>query len=56
MAPAQRGEEAQRLRDYAEAAADWFWEMDAGLRFTRMSSSIAAARNLFEPVLHRPPH
>jgi signal transduction histidine kinase len=31
--------EEQRLRDYAEAAADWFWEMDAGLRFTRMSSS-----------------
>ena len=31
--------EAQRLRDYAEAAADWFWEMDAVLRFTRMSSS-----------------
>ena len=21
-------DEAQRLRDYAEAAADWFWEMD----------------------------
>ncbi len=32
-------DEAQRLRDYAEAAADWFWEMDAGLRFTRMSAS-----------------
>ncbi|HXQ53258.1 MAG TPA: ATP-binding protein [Stellaceae bacterium] len=32
-------EEAQRLRDYAEAAADWFWEMDEGLRFTRTSSS-----------------
>jgi signal transduction histidine kinase len=33
------GDEAQRLRDYAEAAADWFWEMDSGLRFTRMSAS-----------------
>ena len=33
------GDEAQRLRDYAEAAADWFWEMDAALRFTRMSAS-----------------
>ena len=33
------GEEAQRLRDYAEAAADWFWEMDAELRFTRMQAS-----------------
>src|ERR1700728_3886171 len=32
-------EEAQRLRDYAEAAADWFWEMDADLRFTRMSAT-----------------
>jgi PAS domain S-box-containing protein len=32
-------EDAQRLRDYAEAAADWFWEMDAELRFTRMSAS-----------------
>jgi len=31
--------EERRLRDYAEAAADWFWEMDPGLRFTRMSSS-----------------
>ncbi|HEY3917439.1 MAG TPA: PAS-domain containing protein [Stellaceae bacterium] len=29
----------QRLRDYAEAAADWFWEMDGGLRFTAMSES-----------------
>jgi len=27
------------LRDYAEAAADWFWEMDAGLRFSYMSES-----------------
>src|SRR5271163_2348243 len=32
-------EDARRLRDYAEAAADWFWEMDAELRFTRMSAS-----------------
>jgi signal transduction histidine kinase len=31
--------EEQRLRDYAEAAADWFWEMDQRLNFTRMSSS-----------------
>src|SRR6185312_15961131 len=28
-----------RLRDYAEAAADWFWEMDETLRFTSMSES-----------------
>jgi signal transduction histidine kinase len=31
--------EARRLRDYAEAAADWFWEMDPELRFTRMAAS-----------------
>ncbi len=30
----------KRFRDYAEASADWFWEMDADLRFTYMSSSV----------------
>ncbi len=29
----------QQLRDYAEAAADWFWEMDASLRFSFMCES-----------------
>ena len=29
-----------RFRDYAEAAADWFWEMDADLRFTYMSENV----------------
>ncbi len=29
----------QHLRDYAEAAADWFWEMDADLRFSFMSET-----------------
>lgn len=29
----------RHLRDYAEAAADWFWEMDADLRFSYMSES-----------------
>jgi PAS domain S-box-containing protein len=38
-------EEAQRLRDYAEAAADWFWEMDADLRVTRMSASSQLPEN-----------
>jgi signal transduction histidine kinase len=33
------GSDEQRLRDYAEAAADWFWEMDAKLRFSYMSES-----------------
>ena len=27
----------QRLRDYARAASDWFWEMDENLRFTYFS-------------------
>ena len=27
----------QRLRDIAEAASDWFWELDADLRFTYLS-------------------
>jgi len=29
----------RRYRDYAEAAADWFWEMDANLCFSHMSES-----------------
>jgi signal transduction histidine kinase len=29
----------QQLRDYAEAAADWFWEMDANLCFSFMCES-----------------
>ncbi len=29
----------RRYRDYAEAAADWFWEMDANLCFSYMSES-----------------
>jgi PAS domain S-box-containing protein len=29
----------ETFRDYAEAAADWFWEMDTDLRFSFMSDS-----------------
>ena len=29
-----------RFRDYAEASAYWFWEMDADLRFTYMSPNV----------------
>ncbi len=29
--------EKQRFRDFAETAADWFWEIDADLRFTYVS-------------------
>jgi len=30
----------QKLRDIAETASDWFWEMDASLRFTGVSNPI----------------
>ena len=41
----KRAEEAlreseARFRDYAEASADWFWEMDADLRFTYMTENV----------------
>src|SRR5690606_32709086 len=29
-----------RLRDFAAAASDWFWEMDADLRFSFMSERL----------------
>jgi two-component system cell cycle sensor histidine kinase PleC len=38
-------ETEQRLRDYAEAAADWFWEMDETLRFVSMSESTQIPAN-----------
>jgi PAS domain S-box-containing protein len=30
----------QRFRDYAELAADWYWEQDADFRFTSMSGGV----------------
>lgn len=36
-AEAQVLERERRLRDFAAAASDWLWEMDANLRFTKMS-------------------
>ncbi|MCA1940402.1 MAG: PAS domain S-box protein, partial [Caenispirillum bisanense] len=47
-----RAEEAlraseQRFRDLAEATSDWFWEMDAELRFTRLTG----ATTLSEPEI-----
>jgi PAS domain S-box-containing protein len=39
LAPDTAAETEQRLRDYAEAAADWFWEMDSSGRFVSMSES-----------------
>ena len=38
-AESEARESEQRLRDFAETAADWFWEMDADLRFTYISDS-----------------
>jgi signal transduction histidine kinase len=32
-------DEARRLKDFAEAAADWFWETDAGLAFSHMTAA-----------------
>ncbi|MBP2311256.1 PAS domain S-box protein [Azospirillum soli] len=42
----KRSEEAlrwseRRVHDFASAASDWFWEMDAGLRFTYFSERMA---------------
>ena len=41
-----------RFRDYAEAAADWFWEQDAQLRFTFLSpAGLAAMERTSEQAL-----
>ncbi len=40
----QLRESEQRFRDFAEVASDWFWEMDAELRFTWLSDAV---RRLF---------
>ncbi len=33
-------ESERRVRDFAEASADWFWETDADLRFTYLSANV----------------
>ena len=40
-------ESEARFRDFADSAADWFWEMDADLRFTYLSER-------FEEVMGQP--
>ncbi len=35
-----------RLRDFAETGADWFWEQDAELRFTYLSGNFPGAPDL----------
>ena len=39
---ARSDEREQRLQDFAEIAADWFWEQDESLRFTWFSSRPSA--------------
>lgn len=34
-------ESEEKLRDYADTSADWFWDMDADLRFNGYSGNIA---------------
>jgi len=42
-----RLEESQtRLKDFAEAAADWFWEQDADLRFTNVTEDNVAVTGM----------
>lgn len=38
-------ESEKRVQDFAEASADWFWEMDADLRFTFMSPNVERLLN-----------
>ena len=40
QAEAELKRSEQRLRDFAEAASDWFWEMGPDLRFTYMSEQV----------------
>ena len=39
-AEAALGASERRFRDFAESAADWFWETDASLRFTYLSPNV----------------
>jgi len=40
VAPALAGEDFSILEDFARASSGWFWEMDAQLRFSYMSSVV----------------
>ena len=46
-APAAQDDEERRLRDFAEAASDWFWEIDRELRFVYMSDGTNAPSSAF---------
>ncbi|MDJ0948384.1 MAG: PAS domain S-box protein [Alphaproteobacteria bacterium] len=39
-------ESERRFRDFAEAASDWFWEMDQNMRFTYLSDRIRDASGI----------
>ena len=39
-------ESEERLRDFAEMGADWFWEQDAALRFTYLSGNYPGSDSL----------
>lgn len=41
----------RRFKDYADSAADWFWEMDADLRFTYLSENVERIVGV-SPELH----
>jgi PAS domain S-box-containing protein len=43
----------QRLRDFAEASSDWFWEQDEQLRFTWISPSVTTTLGLDPRQMYR---
>ncbi len=45
----QKSEE--RFRDFAESATDWFWEMDAELRFSYLSEKFSSGTGLSQGAL-----
>jgi PAS domain S-box-containing protein len=45
LAEALRANE-ERFRNFAEASSDWFWEQDANLRFSYLSSAVYAKSGL----------
>jgi signal transduction histidine kinase len=47
LAPLPAALEEERLRAFAEIGSDWFWEKDAELRFTYMSSAIDGPSSTF---------
>ncbi len=41
----------KRLRDFAEASSDWFWEMDADLRFSRFTKGRAGRTSRYSKTV-----